>query len=66
MTLNKVIKKVSAVWSKAGFTFEITEDNLSECLKALLETFPTMFKNELPEIYNNLVVIVDIDSIKDR
>lgn len=65
MTLEKVIKRISKFLRKTCFIHPVTEDNLSETLKELLENHPVLLKNKLPEIYNNLIVIINLDNIKD-
>ena len=64
MKMNQCLKKISKVMKKCGYAVELTEDNLSIWLKELLEQYPTLLENEIPDIYNNLIVIVDLDNIK--
>lgn len=61
MKMDYVIKKVQRLYEKAGFTPKVNEDNISEAIKNLLESFPTMFKNELPDIYDRIIIIVDLE-----
>lgn len=63
MNKKEFFSKLNKTWKHAGFMEEVTEENLSKCLKMLLETYPVLFRNELPIIYEKTYVIVDIDRI---
>jgi hypothetical protein len=65
MTQDKLIKKLSKLLKKTCFVHPVSADNLSLTLQELLENYSTLLKNELPEVYDNLVVIVDLDNIED-
>lgn len=65
MDLKTFLSKINKTWEHGGFIGVVTEDNLSQSLKFLLEYCPRLFENELPKIYKNTYVIVDYEDIDE-
>jgi hypothetical protein len=63
METDVLIKQLQRLQKKTCFIYKITEDNLSETLLIMLENYPNLLKNELPEIHRNLVITVNLDNI---
>jgi hypothetical protein len=59
----KIIKKFEEIWNKTEFAGKITSDNLYESIFILLQEHPILFKNEFPELYKNLYILIDLKSI---
>ena len=61
--MKQCLKQLNKMMGKAGYSkqYKVTEDNLSVCLKELLEQYPTLFENELPELYQKVYCVVDLE-----